>query len=406
MSNSTEQSSPVKDRAYGVACWGLGVMAFMLLLLVGISFSLNERTVIIEKTVEKSAPASQSATAAEGGAADGRATAPVEIMPTPTPSAEDLRQRTVEEMLREADTADPDSYDVPNEDVEPVRHNDKRDAGGKNPPSADEVMPPMTHEVAQLVKAARYAQIEGDMRLAVLKLEQALRLEPENPVVLYYYGLTYEWLRNADKSREFFLKVYMQREKAGRYFKRAATHLQTGFASPADMRGDMAFGPILEYRDPECPTGERVKLTVPILMKDNLNVRPEDLHIRIQFFDKVNDKKVEMTRAPQPAIRWTTEPVDWADGEESMEVTYYMPPLTEEELIAFGSLKYYGYTAKLYYKGEPMDCHATPPVLFLLEQMKRNVPSGLPEYYEGDDGLLPPVEALPASDNYQEGLLP
>lgn len=113
----------------------------------------------------------------------------------------------------------------------------------------------MTEEVAELVKAARYAQIEGDLKVAVVKLEQAMRLEPDNPVVLYYYGLTYEWLRNADKSREFFLKVYTQREKAGKYFARAARHLQAGFSSPADLRGDMSFGTILEYRDPECPAG-------------------------------------------------------------------------------------------------------------------------------------------------------
>lgn len=81
-------------------------------------------------------------------------------------------------------------------------------------------------------------------------------------------------------------------------------------------------------------------------------------------FDKVNGKKVEKTHAPEPSSRCVTEPADWADGEEIMEITYYMPPLTEEETIAYGSLKYYGYTAKLYYKGEPMDCHASPPVLF------------------------------------------
>ncbi len=90
---------------------------------------------------------------------------------------------------------------------------------------------------------------------------------------------------------------------------------------------------------------------------------------------------------------WVTEPVDWADGEEIMEMTYYMPPLTEEETIAFGSLKYYGYTAKLYYKGEPMDCQASPPVLFLLEQMKQSAPSGMPELYDG--GLLPPCGCRP-----------
>ena len=222
-------------------------------------------------------------------------------------------------------------------------------------------------------------------------------------MVLYYYGLTYEWLRNADKSREFFLKVYTQREKAGKYFARAAQHLQAGFSSPADLRGDMSFGTILEYRDPECPAGERVKLIVPILMKDGLNVRPEDLRVIVQFFDKVNGKKVEKTHAPEPSSRCVTEPADWADGEEIMEVTYYMPPLTEEETIAYGSLKYYGYTAKLYYKGEPMDCHASPPVLFLLKQMNQSSPSGMPEIYDG--GLLPPVEASPVPDSY-DSLLP
>lgn len=39
------------------------------------------------------------------------------------------------------------------------------------------------------------------------------------------------------------------------------------------------------------PAGERVKLIVPILMKDGLNVRPEDLRVIVQFFDKVNGKR-------------------------------------------------------------------------------------------------------------------
>lgn len=42
-------------------------------------------------------------------------------------------------------------------------------------------MPPMTEEVAELVKAARYAQIDGDLKVAVVKLEQAMRLEPGQP---------------------------------------------------------------------------------------------------------------------------------------------------------------------------------------------------------------------------------
>lgn len=390
-----------RDRAFGIACWTLGALAFILLLMVGVSFSLSARTVVVEKVVEmpvavaaEAAPQAPSAAIEDGDPAD--------VAAVPGTSSE--KPRSVEEMLRDADLSDPA------DDPDPAAVAAAVPGGGnvssqapRAPENPAEAMPPMTEEVAELVKAARYAQIDGDLKVAVVKLEQAMRLEPDNPVVLYYYGLTYEWLRNADKSREFFLKVYTQREKAGKYFARAARHLQAGFSSPADLRGDMSFGTILEYRDPECPAGERVKLIVPILMKDGLNVRPEDLRVIVQFFDKVNGKKVEKTHAPEPSSRCVTEPADWADGEEIMEVTYYMPPLTEEETIAYGSLKYYGYTAKLYYKGEPMDCHASPPVLFLLEQMNQSSPSGMPEIYDG--GLLPPVEASPVSDTY-DSLLP
>lgn len=401
MSESPLPEKNARDRAFGIACWTLGALAFILLLMVGVSFSLSARTVVVEKMVE--IPVAVAAEAdPQAPSAPIEDEEPAEAPPVPGTSSE--KPRSVEEMLRDADLSDPADDPAPAAVAAAVPGGEDVSAQApRAPEDPAEAMPPMTEEVAELVKAARYAQIDGDLKVAVVKLEQAMRLEPDNPVVLYYYGLTYEWLRNADKSREFFLKVYTQREKAGKYFARAAKHLQAGFSSPADLRGDMSFGTILEYRDPECPAGERVKLIVPILMKDGLNVRPEDLRVIVQFFDKVNGKKVEKTHAPEPSSRCVTEPADWADGEEIMEVTYYMPPLTEEETIAYGSLKYYGYTAKLYYKGEPMDCHASPPVLFLLEQMNQSSPSGMPEIYDG--GLLPPVEAAPVSDSY-DSLLP
>ncbi len=50
------------------------------------------------------------------------------------------------------------------------------------------------------------------------------------------------------------------------------------------------------------------KQMVRTLMKDGLNVRPEDLRVIVQFFDKVNGKKVEKTHAPEPSSRCVTEP--------------------------------------------------------------------------------------------------
>lgn len=383
-------SSKEYDPAFSYSCSVLGGLSFILLLMVGVSFSLSTRIKIIEKPVEKIVEVPVPTSMLERPMSSEEVFDGVDEAASETP-------RTVDEMLAEAGTVSQD----PSTLVEHPALIEQKALPEENP---DDFMPLMTEEVAKLLKEVRSAQIDGDLKIAILKLEQALTLEPENPVVLYYYGLTYQSLRNAEKSREYFLRVYAMREKAGKYATRAAKHLQTGFSGAADVRGDMAFGMIQETRDNECVDGERVKLTVPIFMKDGLNVRPEDIRIQIQFFDKVNDKKVELTRAPEPTISWLTDPIDWSDGEEIMEVTYYMPPLSDEEIIAFGSLKYYGYTAKLYYKGEPMDCRAKPLVLFLLEQMNHKANPALQDIYNTD--LLPPIEAEPVSDSYDELLPP
>lgn len=50
MSESLPPEKGANDRAFGVACWTLGGLAFVLLLMVGVSFSLSVRTVVVEKS--------------------------------------------------------------------------------------------------------------------------------------------------------------------------------------------------------------------------------------------------------------------------------------------------------------------------------------------------------------------
>lgn len=312
--------------------------------------------------------------------------------------------RTVEEMLRDYGDDIPDAADpLPAPGID---DSDTANAvvGGpdiEQVPEASEI--DVSEELAAMIREARYAQIEGDIRRSIIKLEQASELAPDHPVLAYYYGLAYEFLRNAPKSREYFAKVVANRERAGKYYELAAIHLEKGFESPSDRRGDIAFGTILEYREPDVGDGERVVLTIPVMMKEGLNIRPDDLYIPIQFFDAEGGKSIAPANAHlyKVDIRWITEPVDWESGEEILEVRYNMPPFSEEELTAYGERRYYGYTAKLYYKGEPMDCRGAPPVLFLIEQ-KQNKSSYYDEY--GNDFLLPPMDATPVSD--QPGLMP
>lgn len=265
-------------------------------------------------------------------------------------------------------------------------------------------------ELDKLIRQARAAQIAGDMRLTILKLEEAQTLHQNHPAILYYFGLTYEMLKNVTKAREYYLQVFKQREAAGPFYKEAAKKLEEGFNLAEDKRGQMSFGNIQVFREDKPEVGERVIVTIPIRLSQDTQIRAEDLFIPVQFFDIINGREIAFTRSEQPQIRWKQEPVDWAGGEETIEVTYFMPKLSSEELMILGDVKYYGFTAKLYYKGEPMDCFSSPNSLILIEQKKKTQNT---DEYSGDGSLLPPIEATPASDAdfsvydaSDEGLLP
>ena len=256
-------------------------------------------------------------------------------------------------------------------------------------------------ELDVLIRKAVTAMTAGDMRLCVLSLEEARTIAPDHPALLYYYGLAYDKLLNPEKARVFYTRVFQMRDAAGIYFNRASRRLTYGFEQPSAMRGKLSFGPhhVNHTYDPE--QGESVDILLPVLLAPGEEVRPDDIYITIQFFDLVNGRKIEFSRLATPKLNWESEKPDWHEWEENLLVTYAVPALTQEELDAYGDLKYYGFTAKLYYKGEPLDCISSPSALILQEQRlnsRRRAASRsslLP-----DDGLDPNnyEEAQPVSD--------
>lgn len=309
-----------------------------------------------------------------------------------------LPVRTVDEIL--ADTSEDTPVEVPEQtklpdELEPLPDLPNFGDGGQLvATNEDEEI----SDFDKLLREARAAQVAGDMRKAMLKLEEARAQSPNHPAMLYYFGLTYEMLGNVGEARHYYTRVYEMRAYAGPYFKYATKKLEMGFSKPQDMQGKMRFGRLNVYRDPDLSKGERVVVTIPIQMSPDTIIRPEDLYIPVQFFDKANDKDIMRTRSEAPQIRWLDEPVDWSEGEELLEVTYNMPLLSSEEIIALGDIRYYGYTAKLFYKGEPMDCVASPNALLLIEQQKRKSANSF--YDQSDDSsLLPPIEADPVSED-------
>ena len=259
-------------------------------------------------------------------------------------------------------------------------------------------------KVEQLIRQGVAAMIAGDMRRCVLTLEQAAAQAPEHPALLYYYGVAYDKLLNPSRAREYYGRLFRMREAAGKYFSRAAKRLTYGMELPSAMRGKLAFGPHrVQYTD-DVEQGEHVRILLPVLLADGEEVRPDDIYIAIQFFVTLNGKKVDF--APQePKLSWVNGQPTWKDGEENLEVHYILPPRDEMDETRAGDLKYYGFTAKLYYKGEPMDCISVPSSLILHEQLlnSRRGSSG-PGGLLPDDGLSSPYseEAVPYSDEYPD----
>ncbi len=286
-------------------------------------------------------------------------------------------------------------------------------AGGERPDDTQDQDPNATTVVAEggklgaedaaeldrLIRQGVAALTAGDMRRCILSLEQARTLDAAHPALLYYYGLAYDKLLNPNKAREYYTQVFHLRDKAGKYFQRASRRLTYGLEQPAAMRGKLAFGPHQLRHSYDEQEGERVNILLPVMLAPGEDIKPEDIYVTFQAFDLVNGRKIEFARLAKPQMAWENGTPTWQDWEENLTIEYAVPPLSPEEMDAYGDLKYYGFTAKLYYKGEPLDCLSSPSALILQEQrlLSRRAPSNAGGLLP-DDGLDSLEEALPAQD--------
>ncbi len=254
-------------------------------------------------------------------------------------------------------------------------------------------------EFQQLSRDGINAFIAGDMRRCILSLSQAAIIRPNDPALLYYHGLAYDKLRNPSKAQEYYMALFAMRDAAGEYFKKASQRLTYGFANPAEMRGKLAFGPHLARVDDLGEQGETVELVIPILLAEEEELQAEDIYIHIQFFDLRDGKDIQISHH-EPSMVWESGTPTWESREERLLVRYVIPTSTQEQLDAFGEMKYYGFTAKLYYRGEPLDCISTPSSLILREYQLR----GQTINHSGYE-LLPTEDILPTAEeavNHQE----
>ena len=261
-------------------------------------------------------------------------------------------------------------------------------------------------EADALIRKGVTALIAGDIRMSIMSFEEASALSPNHPAMLYYYGLAYDKLLNPQKAHEYYERLFRMREKAGQYFDRAARRLAYGMERGSDLRGKLSFGPHKVQHTYDVEQGERVSLLLPILLAPGEEIRSDEVNLHVEFFDLVNGTKVDYARE-EPVANWVNEVQNWRSGEEDLVVNYTVPAQDVSELSGGADVKYYGFIAKLFYKGEPMDCISSPSALILHEQQlsRRNRGWGGSSGLLPDDGLNPYSEqAVPFSDVYDDVL--
>lgn len=250
-------------------------------------------------------------------------------------------------------------------------------------------------EVEKWVAEARAARVRDDLAAAILKLEAAEKRAPNEPHVLYLFGEIFEAIGNYDKAADYYEKVFgLGLEKTGGLHELAALKLSHGFAHAKKMEGKLALGRVRQFNDKRIEKGEKIILTISILAAPGEKIDLEKLKVKVSFFDKYNDKVEEEMPDSKRERRWVTEPLDWSEGEELLQVTYFIPPGDTRDDHLLGARKHFGQIVELQYDNELLDQQAWPRLL----ARQRNVPEANP--------LFVPEEFIPKDLNPGNPLLP
>ncbi len=239
----------------------------------------------------------------------------------------------------------------------------------------------------RLVAQAREARVAEDMGLALVKLEEAAGLAPDDPNVLYEFGLVYELMGVNDRAAESYQKVFdLGTTGAGSLYELAAIKLRDGFEQPEAKSGRISLGRVRVFPDRRSADRERIVLTVPVQAVPGEKIDPADLEVVVRFFDEVGGGGEPQPASPASSTSydWVTLPVDWQTGEELLRVTYALPEQDVQQDHLFGERRYHGQVVELVYRGTLIDSQAWPRIL----ARRVDAPERDPLFLEQD--LLPP----------------
>jgi hypothetical protein len=222
------------------------------------------------------------------------------------------------------------------------------------PPRSDSPVP-------GLISQARIMRGQGDTATALIRLKEALAIEPRCYEGLAEMAMTYEAMGLLDKSMEFWRSVFEGGESAGVFFTVAEAKLKQAeqrSAPPKDAvqpGSALGIGDLVETDASVEGAGVRKTLAIPMRAEEGEKIDVKDVVIQVYFYDRLEDGSILQTNA-NVSSKWTSAPVDWATAEpETLEVEY-----SDETAPQGSKRKYHGYVVRLYYRAELQDWRAEP----------------------------------------------
>lgn len=342
---------------FTISCWVLCLIVFFQLLVAGMALAARFEDSQIVRYVEKEVP--KTIIIRVPTAAEPQVSAPVVSRP-PLPGA-------------------------PAETAAPARI----PAVAPSPVTTPRIDDPIAE---RLVKEARQARVKSDMGLAVMKLEEALSLSPEDPNVHYEMGLVHEAMGVYDIAAIHFEKVFqLGSSGAGSLFELAAAKLRDGFQAPEGMLGKLALSRIRIFNDAENEDGQKVVLTIPVQKAPDTEIDVGQIAVSVIFFNKTpKGEIIQLEEKSWVTEEWTSLPFDWQGGEETLQMKYQIPSQDRATEHLFGERSYYGQVVSLLYKGEILDVQAWPRDLAArIPQQISNAPATpqFPEFLEFQDTM-------------------
>ncbi|MCB1231574.1 MAG: hypothetical protein KDN19_14990 [Verrucomicrobiae bacterium] len=244
--------------------------------------------------------------------------------------------------------------------------------------------------VGRLIETGAERRASGDMQGALDSLRQAEAILPEHPRVLAEIAATYGEMGIVPRSSLYWEKVQgLGPENAGPWFDIAVGELTGSRGGATKAPSILRLGRVTAAHDKTVTEGEKVVLSVIVEADPAARPNAKEMAMLVYFYDLVDGENSEASTA-DTSQEFPTPPYDWIDnGRETIEVTYFQPPFTEEQKRELGERKYYGYIIELYYRDELQDTTAFPPELNSLDP--NAPPSPLTEPPIGPDNSLFPT---------------